>query len=144
MVIAMYARWGLLFVIACGGSTSDATVDATSSSRDGNIAGDGARVADAPTGPDAPPGVDGPPMRVPCTTQLGSAMSTSFGRLDGILVAIVPAGANNCGGDASHVHLQIRANGATYDVAVNVGSGSMRDATPRTGVERGLAHQRQR
>lgn len=130
----MRAQWGLIIVAACGGSSGVTTSVDADLSRDGAIAIDGARVADAPgtSDPDAPAGVDGPPMRVPCTTQLGSAMSTAFGRLDGILVAIVPAGASNCNGDASHVHLQVRANGATYDIAVNVGSGSMQDVHSTT------------
>jgi hypothetical protein len=42
------------------------------------------------------------------------------GRLDGTLVSIVQPGAHGCNGDADHVHLQVQANGAVYDVAINV------------------------
>ncbi len=80
---------------------------------------------DAP-GPDASE-VDGPPMRVACTNQLGTAMSAEFGRLDGVLVAIVPPGNGNCNGDASHIHLQVKANSAVYDISINVGEGAMQD-----------------
>lgn len=66
--------------------------------------------------------VDGTPTRQPCTNQFGSALTSVYGRLDGYLVAIVQPGANNCNGDSSHVHLQVKMNGAIYDVAVNVGS----------------------
>jgi hypothetical protein len=58
---------------------------------------------------------DGPPVRRACTDHFGSGLDTLHGRLDGTLVAI-------CGGDADHVHLQVEMNGATYDVAVNIGA----------------------
>jgi hypothetical protein len=76
---------------------------------------------------------DGTPTRRPCTEQLGNALSTAFGRLDGILVAIVPPGGSACNADADHVHLQIQANGAVYDVAINVGtSGNVQDVKTTT------------
>lgn len=108
------------------------TIDSGSPTSDSSPHGDGAIADDGSSVPDAPDGVDGPPMRLPCTSQLGSAMTTSFGRLDGILVAIVPPGSSTCSGDASHIHLQVKANGAIYDVAVNVGSGSMQDVHSTT------------
>jgi hypothetical protein len=66
--------------------------------------------------------VDGSPMRQPCTNNLGTALTSVYGRLDGYLVAIVPPGNGACNADTDHVHLQIQMNGAIYDVAVNVGS----------------------
>src|SRR5262245_49460666 len=65
---------------------------------------------------DAPPMHvdDGTPMRRPCTGNFGSALSTSFGRLDGFLVAIVPPGNGGCNADTDHVHLQILVNSAVY------------------------------
>ena len=65
---------------------------------------------------------DGAPMRRPCTNQFGSALSSSYGRLDGYLVAIVQPGGGGCNADSDHVHLQVLAKGAVYDIAVNVGS----------------------
>jgi hypothetical protein len=66
-------------------------------------------------------GTDGPPVRHPCTSSFGAALTSgSQGRLDGILVAVVPPGGHACSGDAHHVHLQIMMQGAVYDVAVNV------------------------
>ncbi len=59
-------------------------------------------------------------------------MTSSFGRLDGFLVAIVPPGGSHCQSDASHVHLQVKVNGAVYDVAVNVGSTGMQDVHSTT------------
>jgi len=71
----------------------------------------------APDGPWLP---DGTPTRMPCTNTLGHALTAVHGRLDGYLVAIVPVGAHSCNGDDTHVHLQVRASGSVYDVAVNV------------------------
>jgi hypothetical protein len=67
--------------------------------------------------------VDGMPTRQPCTSQFGSALTAVYGRLDGYLVSIVqPSNSNACNADTDHVHLQVKMNGAIYDVAVNVGS----------------------
>jgi hypothetical protein len=69
---------------------------------------------------------DGPPSRTsactPLTAQTGTAINTFHGRLDGTLSYIVPQGGpGSCNGDFSHVHLQVKANGAVYDVAVDIG-----------------------
>ncbi len=63
---------------------------------------------------------DGTPIRRPCTGNFGGGLTKSFGRLDGILVAIVPPGSGGCNADRDHVHLQIEADGETYDVAINI------------------------
>jgi hypothetical protein len=63
---------------------------------------------------------DGTPTRQACTNNYGSALSRSFGRLDGFLMSIVPVGQHDCNGDSSHLHLQIQAQGGIYDVAVNL------------------------
>jgi len=101
-------RRAVLVVLAagCGGGGSEATVDAAS---------DGAVDALTPIHVD-----DGTPTRRPCTNSFGTALTKNFGRLDGILVAIVPPGGSSCNADADHLHLQIEANGATYDVAINI------------------------
>jgi hypothetical protein len=84
-----------------------------------------AGVPDAPTGPaDAPVGTgDGTPTRVACTGSFGSAMTATFGRLDGFLVSVVDVnGSSTCRGDDNHIHLQIRVNGRIEDIAVNTAS----------------------
>jgi hypothetical protein len=94
-------------LMACGesgGTTADAAIDAPPN--DGRIHVD-----------------DGTPTRVPCTSSFGTQLTSTptFGRLDGYLVAIVPpSGSNACNADSSHLHLQIRMNGAVYDVAVTI------------------------
>src|SRR5512140_496287 len=67
-----------------------------------------AGVADSGTGtPDAGTG-DGTPTRLPCTGTFGSAMSATYGRLDGFLVSIVnPLQSASCRGDDNHIHLQV-------------------------------------
>src|SRR4051794_24097371 len=63
---------------------------------------------------------DGAPTRIACTSSFGAALTNTptFGRLDGYLVAIVPPGGGSaCNADSSHLHLQVRMNGAVYDVA---------------------------
>ena len=79
---------------------------------------------DAGVPPDATSTGDGTPTRLPCTSTFGSAMTATFGRLDGYLVSIVnpaPTG-SGCAADAHHVHLQIKVNGGIENIAVNVDS----------------------
>jgi hypothetical protein len=83
----------------------------------------GAGSPDAPAA-DASSSGDGTPTRIPCTSSFGSAMTATFGRLDGFLVSIVNPGTSGCASDATHVHLQVRVNGAIENIAVNVQSNS--------------------
>jgi hypothetical protein len=114
----MQAALALVVLLGCG-STAPTTVDAAPSTGHDAPPLDGV-AADAAD--DGSPGADGTPMRRPCVDQLGTGLSTSYGRLDGFLVAIVPAGSTKCNGDSDHVHLQILADDMTYDIAVNIGA----------------------
>ena len=62
---------------------------------------------------------DGTPMQGACTSSLGSGMSATFGRLDGYVWSVVPAGTSSsqCANDSTHVHIQVKMNGAVYDLA---------------------------
>jgi hypothetical protein len=67
---------------------------------------------------------DGTPVRNACTSDFGSSLKGSFGRLDGTIVSIVnPGGSSKCNGDSSHIHLQVLMNDDIYDVAINVDGG---------------------
>lgn len=72
---------------------------------------------------DAASSGDGTATRQPCTSTFGSAMSATFGRLDGFLVSIVnPNTTTACRGDDNHIHLQVLVNGGIEDIAVNIAS----------------------
>lgn len=77
--------------------------------------------------PDSTGDIDGAPMRRPCTDTFGAALTATYGRMDGFLVAIVPPGPTTapCRADTTHVHLQVLISGAVYDVAVNVGTNNV-------------------
>jgi hypothetical protein len=99
-------------LLGCRGApASAAQVDS------GAAPGDGATI-------DVDYGEDGMPVRRPCVAPSGTAMANgTYGRLDGILVAVVPPGPRTiCNADSDHVHLQIAVGAGTYDIAVNVGS----------------------
>lgn len=113
----MYRQLPLL-VLATACRTQAATPDTTDASSDGADSADAAAMVDAD---------DGVPTRQPCTTQFGNALDRSFGRLDGILVAIVWPESSKCNADEDHVLLQIRANDAVYEIAINVGSPTLQD-----------------
>ncbi len=101
-----------------------ATVDGAPPS-DGASPGDGTAPDDATRDAPIDDGDDGMPIRLPCVAPTGTAMADGvYGRLDGILVAVAPPGTadRTCHPDSDHVHLQVRAGGAIYDIAINVGN----------------------
>lgn len=105
---------------ACGGHAVSVPTETSSS---GGVDA-GALEADASLPPPAQEaGIDpedGAPVRRACTSNFGRGLSQTFGRLDGILVSVVPANHNGCNGDGTHVHLQVESGAATYDIAVNI------------------------
>jgi hypothetical protein len=109
----------------CDGSTLAApstTPDpSTGSSGSSGGAGDDAGDLDGGSVEDGAPPIfdDGTPTRVACTSTLGKGLSPAHGRLDGTLVSIVPNKAR-CPNDPDHLHLQVRMNGAVYDIAINL------------------------
>lgn len=123
--------FSLLLLVACGGSSlagpptgadpatnPDGTVATTDAgaTEDGGTSGDGSLQDDG----SSPTFSDGTPTRTTCSDTLGSGLSPEHGRLDGTLVSIVPATGAHCPSDPDHLHLQIRMNGANYDIAVNL------------------------
>ena len=116
-------------LVACGGSaTSKATTvtaDAGADSAPSDAAAGSA--ADAQSDANGAGGAsDGTPSYTsactPLSAQNGHAINTYHGRLDGLLSYVVPQGGpKSCNGDYSHVHLQVRAGGNVYDVAVDIG-----------------------
>ncbi|CAN5361851.1 hypothetical protein BH11MYX1_BH11MYX1_09980 [soil metagenome] len=114
----MRSTWFIICLLAaCERSNASSLIDGAHPAIDGTTSLD----APGPI-PDGVVGDDGAPMRRPCTNTLGTALSATYGRLDGYLVAVVPAGSGTCNGDADHIHLQILVHDAFYYVAVNVGA----------------------
>lgn len=115
-----------LFLAACQGSPETTTTSSTGTGGFGGATtttsgtgGGTTTTAPVDAGPDVTYVDDGTPTRVACTSNFGNGLTADHGRLDGILVAIVPMAQKSCHGDNSHVHLQVRVKNATYDVAVN-------------------------
>ncbi len=102
-------------LVVLGGCASATPDDASASNQD--LTGSAT--------PDASTDGDGTPVRNTCTSSFGSGLTGSAGRIDGQLVAVIPAGTHTCHGDSTHVHLQVLAQGQVYDVAVNVDGGNM-------------------
>jgi len=85
---------------------------------------------DVDSGTEPPPDAsitdpDGTPVRLTCTDTFGDALTTSYGRMDGILVSIVDLNGSGCRSDDDHLHLQIKIDGSVYDVALNVASDTL-------------------
>lgn len=83
---------------------------------------------------------DGTAVRRPCTGTFGSALTSTYGRMDGYLVAIVPPGPSggSCRADNDHLHLQVEITGAVYDVAVNVGTNDATNDVHTTTIDHAL------
>jgi hypothetical protein len=125
----------LALLIGCRGSTAAQVDGASGDTGPADTSGD-ARAADGGSADS-----DGAPMRQPCTSTFGAALSAStYGRLDGYLVAIVVPGPSSgpCNADLGHVHLQIVMGGAVYDVAVNVGTNDATNDVHTTTLEHAL------
>lgn len=114
-----------LFLIGCSAapaSDNSSGPDAGSVAPHGDAGGGGA--SDASSGGSGSGTGDGSAQRLTCTSSFGKGMSETFGRLDGLLVALVQPGTTSCSGDSDHMHLQIQMSGSTYDIAVDVDSTS--------------------
>lgn len=97
------AKLLLVMVVACSSSKTAAVTDA--------------KPIDA--APDAYPGA------AACASQFGSALTDSFGRLDGTVLAVVPPADDDCAGvNSTHVTVQVTMGGAVYRMVVNVLSDS--------------------
>lgn len=104
--------------VPAGGPTPD-LADAGSASPDAPATAVGLEAGVA-TEASAPVGPDGTPTPSACTNTFGNAVTPAFGRLDGYLVAVVPASQHGCNADASHLHLQVKMQEAIYDVAITL------------------------
>ena len=113
------AAAGAPSVLGGGGSSGGGDAGAGGTVDTAGSGGSSAGAAGASSGSGGDTSADGTPMRVACTSNFGSALDTSFGRLDGYLVSIVLPGTHSCNGDDHHVHLQVLMHGSVYDVAID-------------------------
>jgi hypothetical protein len=57
----------------------------------------------------------------PCAATFGSALTNAFGRVDGTVVAVVPAGDETCAmPNSTHLVIQVLVQGAVYRMVVDV------------------------
>ena len=89
----------------------------------------GAPARDAGAVPEA--SVDAGPKPPPCASQLGTAITAEFGRLDGTVRAVIVPGDFSCKGDDDHVIVQVDAAGSTYAMWINVESSLASDPDVR-------------
>ncbi len=120
----------LWMIVACGGTSanvnglpqSDGDDSGTIGSSDGGTDEDAARSTPEPDGGDASV----------CAEALSSTLSGTYGRLDGIVTALVLPGSTACHGDPTHLHLQVEVASNIYDVAVPV---TFTDAGNQIGID---------
>jgi hypothetical protein len=118
---------GTVVAVGCGGTATgsaatppeqDAGVITTPADsgahNDAAVATPDAGHVSSPDASSAPDPLDGTPVRESCTHGYGTGLDATYGRIDGYLAAL------QCGSDATHIHLQIKMNGAMYDAAVNL------------------------
>lgn len=92
--------------VACG---SSASAPSAASSAD---------AGDAPVDAAAPLDAD---KAAPCATTFGSALTNSFGRLDGTVLAVVPPNDQACAKpNSTHLVIQVVMGGAAYRMVVDV------------------------
>ncbi|MEP6863120.1 MAG: hypothetical protein ABJE66_21010 [Deltaproteobacteria bacterium] len=71
--------------------------------------------------PDAYTGDSTPVKAVACATSFGAALTNSFGRLDGTLLAVIPPNYQGCAQpNSTHTVVQVMVGGAAYRMVVNV------------------------
>jgi len=104
MCMSWYSLLGVLALVSCASDPLNQGVDGIDAGSDLVVAG-----AD-----------DGAAVRQTCTSSFGHGITSAYGRLDGQLIAIVAPGHHGCNGDSDHLHLQVQASGAAYDIAITV------------------------
>ena len=106
---------------ACGSSSSSSSpgtpVDGDASAADDADSVDASTAADTSV-VDAKPDVD---KSAPCAKTFGTALTASFGRLDGTVVAVLPPNDQACTApNATHMIIQVSMGGAVYRMVVDV------------------------
>jgi hypothetical protein len=116
-------------LVACGGdsSTSTSTSDTATSTAAGTATGTGgAGGAGGGSGGDGGSGGSGgaaPSKAANCASTFGTELTSAFGRLDGVVTAVVKPIDQQCAGvNGDHVVIEAKMNGAIYRLVVNIQS----------------------
>ena len=116
---------GITVLAACGSevtSTTSATSTTATSSVTGTGGAGGGSTGSVGQGGD---GGNGPlPSKAGnCDTTFGTELTDAFGRLDGVVTAVVQPQDQQCAGvNGDHVVIEVKMNGATYRLVVNIQS----------------------
>jgi hypothetical protein len=124
LVPALVAIAGL---VACGGeSTTSTTTSATSTATSTATGTGGAGGAGGGSGGDGGNGGNGgsaPNKAANCSSTFGTELTSAFGRLDGVVTAVVKPVDQQCAGvNGDHVVIEAKMNGAVYRLVVNIQS----------------------
>lgn len=115
----------IIALVACGSevtstSTSATSATASSATGTGGAGGEGtSSVGQSGSGGDDPL----PSKAADCDTTFGTELTNAFGRLDGVVTAVVQPQDQQCAGvNGDHVVIEAKMNGATYRLVVNIQS----------------------
>lgn len=121
-----------LALTACADQTVDRTTRAASAPEAADPAAEGEQAVEAgetpaPTSTTTAPPSDGGPAPEPgpgasCATAFGHSITAQYGRLDGVVRAVILPGDTACASDNDHVIVQVDVDGETYATWVNVES----------------------
>ncbi|MFS8066161.1 MAG: hypothetical protein ACMG6S_07295 [Byssovorax sp.] len=115
LVPALVAIAGL---VACGGdSTTSTTTSSTATGTGGAGGGSGGDGGSGGSGGSAPN------KAADCSSTFGTELTSAFGRLDGVVTAVVKPVDQQCKGvNGDHVVIEAKMNGAVYRLVVNIQS----------------------
>src|SRR5262249_50776390 len=107
---------GMMVVLGCSSRVEPAVLDDAAASDVAVVDASGETV-ETDTAFDANPAAA-------CASSFGTALTSAFGRLDGVVTAIVRQMDTSCpeGTSPTHIVLQVKSNGAVYRMVVNVQS----------------------
>jgi hypothetical protein len=114
----------LTALVACGSEvTSTSTTAASSATGTGGTGGTGG-VGGASTSSSGQSGSGGSGGKAEhCGTTFGTELTSAFGRLDGVVTAVVQPEDQQCAGvNGDHVVIEAKMNGATYRLVINIQS----------------------
>jgi hypothetical protein len=118
-------------LVACGGdsTTSSSTTTTTSTTAAGTATGTGGAGGAGGAGGMGGDGGSGgsggsaPNKAANCSSTFGTELTSAFGRLDGVVTAVVKPVDQQCAGvNGDHVVIEAKMNGAVYRLVVNIQS----------------------